>query len=383
MKRIFLTLLVVLLLSTGLGARAVSAESTCGDKYTVQRGDYLVKIANKCGTTVSAILNANPSIKKPSLIYPGQVLIMPKDGQNIPITGGSIYIVKPGDTMSAIASLFKVTLTDLLKANPSITNASKINAGQQIKLPEGAAQVLTAGITPVKAKPGDVVTLGATGFDASVYVELRFGTSKDQTEVIGNTQTDANGAVLQKVNVPTNAESGKEYVFVVRTKDAGKQAVSNTLTISGTSTGIKEYTVLRGDTLRKIANKFNSTVAAIVAANPSIKDPNLIYPGQVLKIPSGQSGPAVSITPTSGAVGTKITIVADGFPSSQNVDIDLGIQGKDPSVVKDGKTDSAGYLRVEITLPSSAKAGEKWVVTVHTTDLVKVVSATSAVFTVK
>jgi len=307
---------------------------------------------------------------------------MPKEGQNIPITGGSIYIVKPGDTLSGIAALFKVTLSDMLKANPSITNPNRINSGQQLKLPEGAAQVLTASIAPVKAKPGATVTLAATGFNASVNVEIRFGLIKDQTEVIGNTATDANGAILQKVTVPSSAQAGKTYVFVVRVKNTTTQAVSNTLTISCTSADLSSYTVVRGYTLRKIANRFNTTVAAIVAANSAIKDPNLIYPGQVLKIPSGKSA-AVAIIPTSGAPGSKIIVVADGFPASQNVDVRLGIQGGTPAVVKDGKIDSSGYLRVELTLPTSAKAGEKWTVTVATTDLTKIIQATSGVFTVK
>lgn len=382
MKRMLIALFAVVLIASTFGVRAAAAESTCGDKYTVQRGDYLVKIANKCSTTVSAILAANPSIKNPSLIYPGQVLTMPKEGQNVPITGGAIYIVKPGDTLSGIASLFKVTLSDLLKANPTITNANKIVSGQQIKLPEGAAQVLTAGVTPVTAKPGATVTLGATGFNAAVNVEIRFGLTKDQTEVIGNATTDGNGAILQKVTVPANAQAGKTYVFVVKVKDSTTQAVSNALTISGGTADTSSYTVVRGDTLRKIANRFNTTVAAIVAANTSIKDPNLIYPGQVLKIPSGKAA-AVALIPVSGAPGSKIIVVADGFPAGQNVDIKLGIQGGSPAVIKDGKTDSAGYLRVELTLPTSAKAEEKWVVTVETTDLTRVVAATSGVFTVK
>ena len=103
----------------------------------------------------------------------------------------------------------------------------------------------------------------------------------------------------------------------------------------------------------------------------------------MFKIPSGQSAAAVATIPVSGAPGSKIIVVADGFPASQNVDIRLGIQGGSPAVIKDGRIDSSGYLRVDLTLPTSAKAGEKWGVTVITTDLAKVVQATSAVFTVK
>ncbi len=44
------------------------------------------------------------------------------------------------------------------------------------------------------------------------------------------------------------------------------------------------YTVKRGDTLSYIAKKYNTSVADIVALNLNIKNPNLIYPGQTFKI---------------------------------------------------------------------------------------------------
>ncbi|MGZ9236128.1 MAG: LysM peptidoglycan-binding domain-containing protein, partial [Anaerolineales bacterium] len=44
------------------------------------------------------------------------------------------------------------------------------------------------------------------------------------------------------------------------------------------------HTVQRGDTLRIIANKYGTTVDAILALNPGIKNPNLIYVGQVIRV---------------------------------------------------------------------------------------------------
>ena len=44
------------------------------------------------------------------------------------------------------------------------------------------------------------------------------------------------------------------------------------------------YTVKSSDTLSKIAKQFSVTVDAIVKAN-NLANPNLIKPGQVLKIP--------------------------------------------------------------------------------------------------
>ena len=45
----------------------------------------------------------------------------------------------------------------------------------------------------------------------------------------------------------------------------------------------KTYTVKKGDTLTAIAKKYKTTVKKLVALN-GIKDANLIYPGQVLKV---------------------------------------------------------------------------------------------------
>lgn len=379
MKQTLIALFIVVLLTASLGVSPVAAESTCGSTYTVQRGDYLVSIARKCGTTASAILAVNPSIKNWNLIYPGQVLKMP-DGTSS-VVGGSIYIVKPGDTLSGIAAMFKVTLTSLLKANPDITNANRIYKGQQIKLPEGAAQVRTVGITPISGKAGDSITLGATGFKPNSEVDIRFGLVNSETHSIGKVTTDSHGAVLQKVTVPSTAQTGLSYVFAVHsTANTNEFAISNTFTVTG---GKTEYTVVNGDTLRKIANRYDTTVAAILALNTGIKNPDLIYVGQKLTIPVGQSAPAVTLIPNTGVPGSKFLVVADGFPAYTNVDIIIQLQGATSGTIVDAKTDVAGYLKKEVTLPSSAKAGEKWVVRVVTSDLTKTIEATSGVFTVK
>ncbi|NLM80523.1 MAG: SafA/ExsA family spore coat assembly protein, partial [Clostridiales bacterium] len=45
------------------------------------------------------------------------------------------------------------------------------------------------------------------------------------------------------------------------------------------------YKVVRGDSLWKIAVKYEVGLSELIKANPSIKNPNLIYPGQVINIP--------------------------------------------------------------------------------------------------
>lgn len=74
----------------------------------------------------------------------------------------------------------------------------------------------------------------------------------------------------------------------------------------------KTYTVVRGDCLWSIAKKFYGSGAEykkLAAANPFIKNPNLIYPGQVLTIP------AAGDLPAAGADWASVQL-ADGIQSA-------------------------------------------------------------------
>lgn len=71
------------------------------------------------------------------------------------------------------------------------------------------------------------------------------------------------------------------------------------------------YTVVRGDNLTSIANKFNTTVNELVKLN-NIKNKNLIYVGQVLKIKNSSTnyfkkymGNSLSIVDALKAIGEK------------------------------------------------------------------------------
>jgi spore coat assembly protein SafA len=47
------------------------------------------------------------------------------------------------------------------------------------------------------------------------------------------------------------------------------------------------YTVVSGDTMFFIAQRFGVSLNALIAANPQISDPNMIFPGQQICVPSG------------------------------------------------------------------------------------------------
>ena len=52
-----------------------------------------------------------------------------------------------------------------------------------------------------------------------------------------------------------------------------------------TARDMTAYTVKKGDTLWGIAKRYDVALSALIAANPQIKNPNLIYPGNQVNIP--------------------------------------------------------------------------------------------------
>ncbi len=51
----------------------------------------------------------------------------------------------------------------------------------------------------------------------------------------------------------------------------------------------EKYTVVRGDSLWKIAVRYKVGLDELIGANPQIKNPDLIYPGDVIEVPVDSS----------------------------------------------------------------------------------------------
>ena len=58
----------------------------------------------------------------------------------------------------------------------------------------------------------------------------------------------------------------------------------STVTLPASAAGLS-HTVVKGDTMWKLAVKYEVGTSEIIDANPQISNPNLIYPGQQLTIP--------------------------------------------------------------------------------------------------
>ena len=76
-------------------------ESNSVINYVVKKGDTLSAIASKYNTNYKSLAEYN-NIKNPNKIYPGQIIKIPNKEASAPTT----YIVKKKDTLSAIASKY-------------------------------------------------------------------------------------------------------------------------------------------------------------------------------------------------------------------------------------------------------------------------------------
>ena len=65
--------------------------------------------------------------------------------------------------------------------------------------------------------------------------------------------------------------------------DTSSTASTGSTASSGGQTAV--YTVRKGDTLWGIAGRYGVALTALIIANPQIKNPNLIYPGDQVRIP--------------------------------------------------------------------------------------------------
>ena len=102
--------------------------------YSVKPNDTLSKIAREHHISLEELLDANPDLKS----HPDEIEV--DETVNIPVSDTdnlqtNFYSVQPNDTLSKIAREHHISLEELLKANPEITNPDYIEIGQSIQIP--------------------------------------------------------------------------------------------------------------------------------------------------------------------------------------------------------------------------------------------------------
>lgn len=140
-----------------------------GTLHTVVAGENILTIAQRYNLTVQAIMQANPQILNPNFLVPGQQICIPAPPHETPeCPGGFIYIVRRGDTLSAIALRYDLTARDILRVNPQITDPNRLYVGQQICIPLPIPAPPACTGTEYIIRKGDTLSIIARRFNLTV-----------------------------------------------------------------------------------------------------------------------------------------------------------------------------------------------------------------------
>ncbi|MCR3923420.1 MAG: LysM peptidoglycan-binding domain-containing protein [Firmicutes bacterium] len=148
--------------------RQIPSPPDCsGFIYTVVRGDTLFILSARFGTPLSQIIAANPQLTDPNVILPGQRICIPLPPA--PETcSGFFYTIVSGDTLGAISQRFGVRLVDIAVANPQIINPDVIFAGQIICIPIPPPPAIECSGFLYTVAAGETLTIIATRFGVTV-----------------------------------------------------------------------------------------------------------------------------------------------------------------------------------------------------------------------
>ena len=262
--------------------------------YRVRPGDTYWQIARKHHISLESLLKANPQIGDEAEAREGLVLNIPlakPSGQRSGMNNGALYFVKSGDTFFRIAQRYALPSDTLKKANPQIADENRLVPGMQLYLP---------GFHHVKN--------GETLYSIAMY----YGVSPEDLIRVNPQITDTDEICAgDKIAVPRRENGDMAF-----------------------------YTVKPGDTLYRIAQKYNVPVEAILRHNREIVGSDLIYPRQELRIP----GPHLLQN------GQNLPILAEiyGIPlgrlreANPNLDEEK-LRSQEMIMIPDAETDSCRY----------------------------------------
>ena len=236
-------------------------ESQCMEIYTVKAGDTLYAISQAYGIPVAQLMQVN-RILNPYNLKVGQKICVPAKNPDPPqrptptptptpsrCDGTSHTIVK-GDTLYMIAKRYGVTLDALMKANPRM-DPYNLRVGDVICVPSSPSQPSMPDCYGGKAyatQRGDTLT----------RVLERFGLTYGQ---------------LLGANPDIDFEGSLEGLTLCIPKEAISEEC------------VQRYTVMQGDTLGSISQRFLMVSDRLMMANPELTVVDFATPGTEICIP--------------------------------------------------------------------------------------------------
>ncbi|GAB4513163.1 MAG: hypothetical protein OHK0046_13680 [Anaerolineae bacterium] len=287
-----------------------------------------------------------------------------------------------------------------------------VPAGAQDSTPEGTTttgsvpESINLALQDLSAALNTTLTLSDIDrfqWEGNVYNDASLG-CPDSVENYAQVVTEGYQFLIEYNNIVYDYRVAADgsIVFLCQQTDApagqiGDATPAPTVTTLPTATqsGVTEDAVCpavvniqSGDTLIEIAEACNTTVGAIVDANPSIANRNdLLIIGQDLVIPTVEEGedvppverdiaPLVAVYPTVITSGTQVMLIGNALPPNTDVGIGFGPVASEYSILQESiRTDENGSLYLEVDIPDIANTAGEWVLVIVLPGNQEVVSA--------
>lgn len=287
---------------SALSLLAVTTQAVNAEQLTVKSGDTIWGLAKQHGLSVSALEQANPSVKKINdsidLITVGQQLTLPtaQHDASADLNADGSYTVKPGDTLSSIADRYNVTVSQLMAWNNLSANDS-LYIGQQLSVTGPA--ISTAVNAPVVSAPVA---------DASVSTQQPVAQSTDATSSV-QVQTSA----VASASVPQQDVASSQPAGTVPSQSATN---SNATLANNTATVATGSSV--ANSVVTATNAAQTTTANTVQATSTSAE-NSVAPQTQNVAVSQAASTAVNTTALYGQSFVQAAPVASQAPQSQTV----------------------------------------------------------------
>jgi len=215
------------------------------------------------------------------------------------------YTVKSGDTLSAIAKKYNVSLASLESAN-KITNPSIIKTGRVLTIPSTTTKTPTA---VINTKNNSIVTYAVYTGTATIKTATSLYSSPSTSSKMikslpkgskwklygyrsdgwynlgpGWIKASCASTSISTKGIATTISGGTISASTTSAKPVNTKLIPSTATTSATL----NYTIKSGDTLSAIAKKYHVSLPSLESAN-KITNPSIIKVGQVLIIPSAST----------------------------------------------------------------------------------------------
>lgn len=278
--------------------------------YTVKRGDTLAAIADRLGSDIETVAKANdlkkPYRLQPGQVLKNPKA--PKAGSRSARPAAQAeaktYTVRPGDTLYAIAQRNGTSVEALRQAN-ALGRSDSLIPGRKLKLP-GAGVEETAEAAEDDTAPAERTAPRRPRADtppSAAGVQEADGRSVTSRAVTGRVVDISIPGKSYQVKKGDNLER----VAGRLDSDISELAKLNKLkkpyrlqpgqTIRGPGSSAKAYVVGRGDTVSEIARRFSVTEAELRSAN-GLRRGASVAPGRKLRLPAGyrDRGPITTTT---------------------------------------------------------------------------------------